>query len=331
VTLADVTGAGNDLTVNASGATWFGGVVNGVGDLTTDALGSTAINTDTISTFGSQNYNDGVSLRTDSTLSGANIAFASTLSGAGNLALDSSGTTFFGGSVADIGALVTDAGGSTIFNGVVNIGSVILNDTASLNGGVVTTAGDQTYNGGVTLGTGTALTADNLSFGSTLTGGGNNLDVDALGAISFGSVNGVFTLNLLAGADITSATINVNNLLFNTSGTATFLASGNEIVNALANCEFWSADGGFLVSDVLSGKVFSGTVAGTCIDIDNDEAVERIISQLVPQVQFDEIQTESVEIRGERLQKAGILTRSSELFVKPGEALTRSGEVKTEN
>jgi len=332
VSLSGVDGFGNSLAVNASGATTFDGTIAGVGTLTTDAAGDTLINTPFIGTFGSQTYNDAVTVGPSATLAGANVTFASTLSGAGNdLAVSTPGTTVFNGNVAGIGALVTDAGGSSIVNGSIDIGSLTLNDAATLNGGVVTTTGDQRYNSSVTLGTGTTLDGGSVRLGSTVTGGGNNLDITAGGTITFaGTLNDVGTLSLDSGGDIESAALRVSHLLFTSSGRATFINSANEIVNALSDCASWSALDGFLVSDRLSAQVFSGTLAGSCVSIDNDEVVERIVSQLVPQVQFDEIQTESVEIRGERLQKAGILTRSSELFVKPGEALTRSGEVTTE-
>jgi filamentous hemagglutinin family protein len=332
VSLSVVDGFGNSLAVNASGVTTFGGAVAGLGTLTTDAAGDTLINTHFIGSFGSQTYNDAVTVGADTTLAGANVTFASTLTGAGNdLTVLSPGTTVFNGTVVGIGGLVTDAGGDTIINSAVNVDSLTLNDAATLNGGVVTTAGDQRYNAAVTLGTGTTLDAGSVRLGATLDGGGNDLDVSASGTITFaGTVDNVGTLTLNSGGDITSAALRVGHLLFTSSGRATFINSGNEIVSALSDCAFWSALDGFLVSDSLSAQVFSGILAGSCVSIDNDEAVEKIVSQLVPQVQFDEIQTESVEIRGERLQKAGILTRSSELFVKPGEALTRSGEVNAE-
>jgi filamentous hemagglutinin family protein len=332
VSLSGVDGFGNSLAVNSSGVTTFGGAVGGVGSLTTDAAGDTLINTPFIGTFGSQTYNDAVTVGPNATLAGANVTFASTLTGSGNdLTIDSLGTTLFNGPVFGIGGLVTDAGGNTIVNSAVNVDSLTFNDAATLNGGVVTTTGEQRYNGSVTLGTGTTLDAGSVNFGSTVDGGGNDLDVIAGGTITFaGTVDNVDTLTLDAGGDINSAALRLSHLLFTTSGRATFVNSGNELVNALSDCAFWSALDGFLVSDRLSAKVFSGTLAGSCESINNNEALQRIISQLVPQVQFDEIQTESVEIRGERLQKAGILTRSSELFVKPGEALTRSGEVNAE-
>jgi filamentous hemagglutinin family protein len=330
VSLGGVDGFGNSLTVDASGVTTFGGTVVGVSDLTTDLAGNTIINTPFIGTFGSQTYNDAVTLGTDATLGGANITFASTLFGGNNnLAVNSVGITRFGGDVSAVGSLVTDAGGSTIIDGTIDVGSLTLNDAAILNGGLVTTFGNQTYNNSVTLGSGTTLNANSVRVSSTLNGAGNDLDVTAAGAITFnGAVSQVGTLTLGAVGNIdANGPVRVNHLLFTSLGAATLINSGNEIVNAVSDCAFWSALDGFLVSDRLSAKVFRGVGAGSCISIDNDEAVEKIVSQLVPQVQFDEIQAESVEISGERLQKAGILTRSSELFLKPGEALTRSGEV----
>ena len=49
--------------------------------------------------------------------------------------------------ISGANALTTNADGTATLGGTVNAASVTLNDPASLNGGTVTTSGEQTYNG----------------------------------------------------------------------------------------------------------------------------------------------------------------------------------------
>jgi hypothetical protein len=253
--------------------------------------GSTRVNTASVSANTSIGIGDQLDLGIGTALGAATITLAGVTGNGRDLALNASGVTTLNGVVSAVGNLSTDAAGSTVIAQTVNAGSVTLNDVAQLGGATITTGGGQIYNN----------------------------------AVSSGS-----TVALVAGGDITfNSSLNTIDLLFNANGNVRAANSGNVIQNALINCEFWSALGpeGFVVSDSASAKVFAGTAAGTCVDIDNNEAAKRLASQLVPQIQFKEIQADAVEIRGIPLQKAGILTRSSELFVKPSEALTRSGEV----
>jgi hypothetical protein len=109
----------------------------------------------------------------------------------------------------------------------------------------------------------------------------------------------------------------------NVSGSAVFIDPANQIGNAVADSTAWSAQD-FFVSDNLSAKVFVGPPLRV---LDSDESIKRVASQLVPQVEFERIQPKEVELSGKKIEKAGIITRSSEIFIKPTEALTRSGEV----
>ncbi|MEO6926547.1 MAG: filamentous hemagglutinin N-terminal domain-containing protein, partial [Rhodanobacter sp.] len=124
------------LVINTGGLTTFGSVVGGttaLASLTTDAAGTTSLNGN-VSTTGAQTYNDALTLGADSTLAssaGGAIDFASTVDGAFNLTVNTSGLTTFGdavGSTTALTSLTTDAAGTT-----------------SLNGNVSTT-GAQTYN-----------------------------------------------------------------------------------------------------------------------------------------------------------------------------------------
>jgi hypothetical protein len=129
------------LTINNAGTTTFNGLVGGgaaLTSLTTDAGGSTVINTATISTSGAQSYGDNVTLSANATLASSasgNISFGGTVNGAFSLNINTTGTTSLGtvGNSAPLTSIQTDGPG-----------------TLSLNG-TITTTGAQTYNDPVTL------------------------------------------------------------------------------------------------------------------------------------------------------------------------------------
>ena len=188
-TLNDGGAAGNaSLTVNAGGVTTFGQAVGGVQaltSLTTDAAGTTQVNGGEVRTVGDQTYQDAVTLGADATLTGVNVRFTNTLNDdatAGNakLTVNASGDTTFDqavGGLQALSSLTTDAAGTT-----------------QLDGGLVRTTGDQTYQDAVTLGSDATLTGVNVTFGRTLDGGGvagnANLTVNASGVTTFGQAVG---------------------------------------------------------------------------------------------------------------------------------------------
>ncbi|HSW69003.1 MAG TPA: filamentous hemagglutinin N-terminal domain-containing protein, partial [Gammaproteobacteria bacterium] len=112
---------GQALTVNSSGVTLFGAAIGGssaLASLTTNAGGSTSIASN-ISTTGAQTFNDAVTLTGPGTFASSgsgNIGFGSTLNGAFDLVLNTSGITSFGnvvGGSSALNSLTTNAGGST--------------------------------------------------------------------------------------------------------------------------------------------------------------------------------------------------------------------------
>jgi mucin-19 len=188
VSTVDSDATARSLTVNASGATTFGGAVgNKVGgprlaSLITDAAGTTVIAGGAILTTGNQNYLDAVTLASASTvLTGVNVTFASTVDSdatARSLTVNASGVTTFGGPVGNktggprLASLTTDAAGTTI-----------------IAGGAVSTTGDQTYSDSVTLASAsTVLTGANVTFASTVDSDATarSLTVNASGATTFG-------------------------------------------------------------------------------------------------------------------------------------------------
>ncbi|WP_201492785.1 filamentous hemagglutinin N-terminal domain-containing protein, partial [Rubrivivax sp. A210] len=178
VAFSGTLGGAQALTVNASGATTFGGLVGAgtaLASLSTDGAGSTAINGGGVATSGAQSYGDDVTLGADTTLMGASVAFAKKVDGAHALTVNASGATTFGGAVGSVTALTTlatDGAGST-----------------ALNGGGVATSGAQSYGDDVTLGAGTTLGGTDIAFAKKIDGA-QTLAVNASGATRFGGAIG---------------------------------------------------------------------------------------------------------------------------------------------
>jgi filamentous hemagglutinin family protein len=186
-------GNGHDLTLNFSGASTLDERITGVRNLLTDAAGTTIIST-SVTTSGTQTYNDAVTVANAAqaiSTGNAAITFAATVDaatpGGGSLGVTTGGTTTFGGAVGDTAALAsltTDAPGLTV-----------------LNGGRVTTTGDQSFGDAVVLGANTVLTSTAgglIGFGGTVNGA-QTLDVRTQGLTRFaGAVGNVTALASLA-------------------------------------------------------------------------------------------------------------------------------------
>ena len=215
----DATPGNAGLTVNASGVTTFGQAVGGLQaltSLTTDAAGTTQLDSGGVWTTGDQTYQDAVTLGADIALAGVNVTFGRTLDDGGvagnaNLTVNASGVTTFGqavGGVQALTSLTTDAGGST-----------------QLDGGLVRTTGDQRYQDAVTLGSDARLTGLNVSFTGTLNDGGAagnaSLTVNAGGVTAFGqAVGGVQALTSLTTDAV--GTTQVNGGVVRTVGDQTY-------------------------------------------------------------------------------------------------------------
>ena len=163
ITFGSTLNGAHALTVDTSGTTTFSGAVGGttaLASLTTDAAGTTDIDTSAITTAGAQTYNNAVTLGADTTLTSSgsgNITFGSTVDGAHGLSTQTSGTTIFDGAV----------GGTTALS------NLFIEDGASnLDGGAITTSGSQDYFGAVTLGADATLTstAGSITFNSNVEG-----------------------------------------------------------------------------------------------------------------------------------------------------------------
>jgi mucin-19 len=182
----------------------FGGAVGNNARLTSvDVSGTTALNGGTVQTAGDQNYHGTVTLGVGTTLSaGGQVTLAGVTGGGQDLRVTAVGETTFSQAVSGVRALVSDGGGNTVIQQTINAASVRLDDTANLNGGTVTTSGNQDYNGTVTLGVGTTLSAGGAVTLAGVTGGGQDLRVSAAGETTFNqAVNGVGALWTDAGGN----------------------------------------------------------------------------------------------------------------------------------
>src|SRR5262249_48596959 len=116
------------LTVTGNGT--FGGEVGQTTNLASlHVTGTSAINTDKITTTGAQAYAGAVTLAADSNLKGTSVTFGSTVNGAHALTVTGNGT--FGGEVGQ----------------TTNLASLHVTGTSAINTDKITTTGTQAYDG----------------------------------------------------------------------------------------------------------------------------------------------------------------------------------------
>ncbi|MEO0463965.1 MAG: filamentous hemagglutinin N-terminal domain-containing protein [Pseudomonadota bacterium] len=144
-----------DVTTSAPGETLFAAAVGTqgrLGSLVTDRRGTVRFAGDAVRTAQSQTYNNPLTLDNDVTFSSlgmgspaGDITFAATLNGTVNVTVETAGNTTFDdavGGTAALASLTTDSPGTVL-----------------INGGSVTTIGDQSYGDPAILGTATTLTS----------------------------------------------------------------------------------------------------------------------------------------------------------------------------
>ncbi|MBM3876923.1 MAG: filamentous hemagglutinin N-terminal domain-containing protein, partial [Verrucomicrobia bacterium] len=197
-TVNGTTDGGQSLTVTGNGS--FASTV-GAGMalefLTVTGAASIANNITTSTTGGgtaNQTFQGAVTLAGNAMLTstgGGAINFQSTVNGAFNLTVNTTGATTFGGSVggnAPLTTITTDAGGTVTFGSSAPV--------------TVATTGNQTYNEAATLAQNTTITAGTgtVSFVSTIAGGANNLSIAADGIDFADAVNGTGAITLQGGA-----------------------------------------------------------------------------------------------------------------------------------
>jgi len=275
-----ITGGGHSLTIDATGNATFSdtigvGIGNALNNFIVGATSGINLNAGTITTTGTQQYKDGVTLGKTTTISGKNISFDDTIAGGGfDLSINSTGTATFSGAISTLGNLVVSA-----LSGI------------TLDAGTISTTGTQQYQSAVTLSKSTTINAGNLSFDSTIVGGGYNLNINATGSATFSNTIGVGTgnalnnfivgatggINLGAGQIKTTATQQYKNAV--TLGKTTTINSGNLIfdstiigggfdlnVIATGSATFWdtiSALNNFIVGATGGINLNAGTITAT--------------------------------------------------------------------
>jgi filamentous hemagglutinin family protein len=180
---------------------------------------------------------------------GGNVLFNDTLtlgSGAGLTVLSGAGTASFGGAVNGPAGLTVTASGNTIFSSTVGAGTALASlatdggGVTQLNGGSVATTGGQNYSDAVTLGANTTLTANSITFGSTLNSAGaaRTLQINDSGTTTFSGTVG----NSLALASLTTnagGSTAINTTTVNTTGAQTY----NDAVTLGADAVLTSSGG----------------------------------------------------------------------------------------
>ncbi|MBX9689681.1 MAG: hypothetical protein K2X27_23420 [Candidatus Obscuribacterales bacterium] len=166
-------GASGNVFISAYGSIDLDGNIQ-AGSVTLNAGGNIEVNPGltaptSISSSGSQTYNGALFLYTNTSLASTNstVTFNKTVDGSKDLTISSgSGAIDFSGNVGGInalGQLILTGNGTSTFAGTVKAASLSTSTgTNNINGGKITTTGNQTYNGNLVLGGDTTLKADGI-------------------------------------------------------------------------------------------------------------------------------------------------------------------------
>ena len=211
LTVAGVTGGGFDFTLSGTGLTTLGGAVSGVHTLTSNNGGTTTVNSTisasavsmvdaatldggSVTTTGDQTYSNTITLGAATVLTGVNLTLPAVTGGGFDLTLSGAGLTTLNGAIASVNTLTSNNGGTTVVNNTIGAAKLNMVDPVTFNVGSVTTTGDQTYSGTITLGATTTLTGANLTLAG-VTGAGFNLTLGGTSLTTLGgAVSGVNTL-----------------------------------------------------------------------------------------------------------------------------------------
>lgn len=153
----------------------IGGAVGGSTRLSSLGVSGTTALAANVSTGGTQSYTGNVTL-------------------GGNSSVSSNASTIgFGGTVNGGFALTTAAAGGTTFGGAVGTGTAlsslqVSSGPTTLNGGAVTTTGNQTYGSVLTLGANTTFTGTDLSVSGTMDVAGHDIGLRLGGTLTLASI-----------------------------------------------------------------------------------------------------------------------------------------------
>ncbi len=251
----NINGAAN-LNINGPGAVdIIGNLGNSSRLLSIDSTNTAGEFTGSASTTGNQVFGAPVILSTDETYSstGGSITFNNTINGAHNFTVNSGGTTSFNratGNTTPLSSLTVNSSGTNI------------------NGGLVDSSGNQTYNEPVTLGAPTTIIANNVSMTHGILGN-QNLTLEVVSAI----LDGPFAINQLITNTNTPDTTNDITIVNNTqefwtiTGAGTGTLSGitgisspvqfnnlTNLVGGSGNNIFTLANGGSLAGSITGGS-----------------------------------------------------------------------------
>jgi Concanavalin A-like lectin/glucanases superfamily/PKD domain/Matrixin len=259
----DAVALGADTTLTGTTATFLGTLSGGnhnlavtgnavFGDAATDTVaglssltvsGTTAINTASVTTSGTQTYSGAVTLGADATLTGTMVTTLDTVNGGGH-SLTVSGNAVLGDAPADA---------------VSGLSSLAVSGTTAINTAAVSSTGTQTYSGAVTLGADTTLTATTATFLSTLTGAGHSLTVSG-NAVLGGAVSGLTTLAVLGTTTVNTASVSTSST--QTYGGATTLGADTTLAGTTVTFNDPVTGGGHSLT-VSGNAVFGNAAADT--------------------------------------------------------------------
>ncbi len=269
-----------------------------------------------------------------------------------NLTLNNTGVATLNGTESGIGVLSASGSGTLVVNNNPSAASVSDTEGTTLNGTGVTTTGDQSYTGTVTLGANTALNSGTLELGAvTVTGGAKNLTLNNTGVATLsGAVNGVGILTASAGAkaslvvdnDISAASfVDIQNTTFNGHGSSETVATigGDQTYGDQTHHEsaIFNVPTTLTADTVIQYSTFSGrfvpkingrleTLLGVYYDSDDDLVAQSgngivLLEDVIKGIfgtMAEQVQTPST-VGGE--------VSPEKPYVPPGAHLKRSGEV----
>ena len=242
---------------------------------TIEVTGTTDINTTAITTTGAQTYTGDVTLGANAVITANNAGTAQTVTFRGNVTGASHSLTIndnavFGDAAGDSvsGVTALTVGVNADFTGsVTGTASIEVTGTTAINTTAITSTGTQTYTGDVTLGVNTVLTAgsaQNISMGSNLTGGGYNLTISG----------GNFVLSNAA-----PVVTNLDTLIFTGTNAQSFDPGGA----AFANVTITTTNTITLTDDFSATGKVTVNGAGTILDFEtNNTGFSQSTDRLLP-------------------------------------------------
>ncbi|MBV5303076.1 MAG: hypothetical protein JZU70_02575, partial [Chlorobium sp.] len=258
ITFTKAVGSSNKLgamQLNSSGTTTFSASV-AASSVTTDAVGTTAINGGAVTTTGgTQLYNDAVTLGSNTFLTGSTITTKGTVSGGSGYLLKVEGAAVFG-----------DEAGDT----VTGLTTLEVTGTTTINSNTITSANAQTYTGAVTIGAADTVLSSTAA-GAILFSNTVNSAASAANALTVSSGLGAVTFTDVVGGGANGA---VGALLVNSGGLTKFtkaVTAASVVTNSAGTVE---VDGNVTTSGIQHyGELFTlgadVALSGTTVTFDN--------------------------------------------------------------